>query len=231
MGISVQLKLEKMVSSVVSKPKTSATHPGFTRMITEAITALQSRNGSSRMAILKYITENYKVESAKPVVNVRLSLKRMVDQNLLKMGRESGKGAGCYKLVKVVKKRSEDSETKKVSSKSKTGKRETKTQKSTGSKPKTKKVTAKSNSKKDTKAKPSVDKVKKTSSKKMATPKKQKGKLSTKKVASISKKPATKKTISAKGSVKKVAPKVLTKKKTPQKKTKTPVKKNNGKKK
>merc|ERR1712142_1370056 len=88
---SVQLKLEKMVSSVVSKPKTSATHPGFTRMITEAITALQSRNGSSRMAILKYITENYKVESAKPVVNVRLSLKRMVDQNLLKMGKNEVK--------------------------------------------------------------------------------------------------------------------------------------------
>merc|ERR1712228_320698 len=149
---SVQLKLEKMTSSVASKPKMSATHPGFTKMITEAITALQSRKGSSRMAILKYITENYKVESANPVVNVRLSLKRMVDQNALKMGRASGKGAGCYKLVKVEKKRSEDSQAKKVSSKPKTSKKETKTQKSTASKPKTKKVAAKSNIKKDSKA-------------------------------------------------------------------------------
>merc|ERR1711862_374901 len=75
----------------------------FTKIITEAIVALKSRTGSSRAAILKYITANYKVENANPAINVRISLKRMVASGALKMARASGKGAGCYKVVKVEK--------------------------------------------------------------------------------------------------------------------------------
>merc|ERR1712130_537257 len=87
----------------MTKSKTPAAHPGFTKMITEAIVALKSRTGSSRAAILKYITANYKVENANPAINVRISLKRMVASGALKMARASGKGAGCYRVVKVKK--------------------------------------------------------------------------------------------------------------------------------
>ena len=87
----------------MTKSKTPAAHPGFTKMITEAIVALKSRTGSSRAAILKYICANYKVETANPAVNVRISLKRMVASGALKMARASGKGAGCYRVVKVEK--------------------------------------------------------------------------------------------------------------------------------
>ena len=72
-------------------------------MIAAAITALKDRSGSSRQAILKYICANYKVDAAKAAVQIRLALKRGVAKGALKMARESGKGAGSYKLVKVVK--------------------------------------------------------------------------------------------------------------------------------
>lgn len=41
--------------------KTIAAHPPFAQMITEAITSLKDRQGSSRQALKKYITENFKV--------------------------------------------------------------------------------------------------------------------------------------------------------------------------
>ena len=72
-------------------------------MIAAAITALKDRSGSSPQAILKYICANYKVDAAKAAVQIRLALKRGVAKGALKMARESGKGAGSYKLVKVVK--------------------------------------------------------------------------------------------------------------------------------
>ena len=87
----------------MTKSKTPAAHPGFTKMIAEAIVALKSRTGSSRAAILKYIIATYKVDAANPAINVRISLKRMVESGALKMARESGKGAGCYRVVKVEK--------------------------------------------------------------------------------------------------------------------------------
>ena len=87
----------------MTKSKTPAAHSGLTKMITEAIVALKSRTGSSRAAILKYIIATYKVDAANPAINVRISLKRMVESGALKMARESGKGAGCYRVVKVEK--------------------------------------------------------------------------------------------------------------------------------
>merc|ERR1712080_602645 len=61
------------------------------------------RTGSSRAAILKSIVANNKVDAAKAAVQVRLALKRGVAKGALKMARASGKGAGCYKIVKVEK--------------------------------------------------------------------------------------------------------------------------------
>merc|ERR1712018_570906 len=85
------------------KPKAPAAHPKYSVMIAAAIKTLKDRTGSSRAAILKHIVANNKVDAAKAAVQVRLALKRGVAKGALKMARASGKGAGCYKLVKVEK--------------------------------------------------------------------------------------------------------------------------------
>jgi len=87
----------------VAKPKAPAAHPKYSVMIGAAIAALKDRTGSSRQAILKYICANYKVDAAKAAVQIRLALKRGVAKGALKMARASGKGAGCYKVVKAEK--------------------------------------------------------------------------------------------------------------------------------
>merc|ERR1712038_1389246 len=81
------------------KPKAPAAHPKYSVMIAAAITALKSRTGSSRQAIIKCIVANYKVDAAKAPVQIRLALKRGVAKKTLKLAKESGKGAGCYKVV------------------------------------------------------------------------------------------------------------------------------------
>ena len=101
----------------MTKSKTPAAHPGFSKMIPEAIVALKSRTGSSRAAILNYISANYKIETANPAINIRLSLKRLVESGALKMAKASGKGAGCYKVVKVEKPQSEGEEGQEASTK------------------------------------------------------------------------------------------------------------------
>merc|ERR1712106_483163 len=80
-----------------------AAHPKYSVMIAAAITALKSRTGSSRQAILKYVVANYKVEAAKASVQVRLALKRGLVKGTLKSAKATGKGAGSFKVVKVEK--------------------------------------------------------------------------------------------------------------------------------
>merc|ERR1712203_104990 len=87
----------------VAKPKTPAAHPKYSVMIAAAIAALKDRTGSSRQAILKYICANYKVDAAKAGQHLRMALKAGIKKGTLKMAKESGKGAGCFKLVKVEK--------------------------------------------------------------------------------------------------------------------------------
>merc|ERR1711881_102079 len=87
----------------VAKPKAPAAHPKYSVMIAAAITALKDRTGSSRQAILKYVCANYKVDAAKAGQHLRMALKAGIKKGTLKMAKESGKGAGCFKLVKVEK--------------------------------------------------------------------------------------------------------------------------------
>merc|ERR1712168_948833 len=86
-----------------AKPKAPAAHPKYSVMIAAAITALKSRTGSSRQAILKYIVANYKVDAANAATQVRLALKRGLAKGTLKKATATGKGAGCFKVVKVEK--------------------------------------------------------------------------------------------------------------------------------
>merc|ERR1711962_797401 len=56
-------------------PKKPADHPKYSEMITAAIAALKERTGSSRQAIVKYISANYKVGDSAGT-HVKLALKR-----------------------------------------------------------------------------------------------------------------------------------------------------------
>ena len=87
----------------ITKPKKPAEHPTYADMIAAAIAALKDRKGSSRQAILKYVCANYKVDPAKAGTHLRLALKAGIKKGSLKMAKESGKGAGKFKLVKVEK--------------------------------------------------------------------------------------------------------------------------------
>ena len=87
-----------------TKPKKPAEHPKYADMIAAAIASLKDRTGSSRQAILKYVIANYKVDAAKAGTHVRMALKAGITKGSLKFAKESGKGAGCYKLAEKPKK-------------------------------------------------------------------------------------------------------------------------------
>merc|ERR1711963_809056 len=93
----------KPAAKKAAKPKAPAAHPKYSVMIAAAIGALKDRTGSSRQAILKYVCANYKVDAAKAGQHLRLALKAGIKKGSLKMAKESGKGAGKFKLVKVEK--------------------------------------------------------------------------------------------------------------------------------
>merc|ERR1712173_363607 len=93
----------KPAAKKAAKPKAPAAHPKYSVMIAAAIAALKDRTGSSRQAILKYVCANYKVDAAKAGQHLRLALKAGIKKGSLKMAKESGKGAGKFKLVKVEK--------------------------------------------------------------------------------------------------------------------------------
>merc|ERR1712202_15061 len=99
-------KKEKKAAAAPKAKKAAApaAHPKYSVMIAAAIGALKDRTGSSRQAILKYITANYTVDPKKAAVQLRLSLKRGVTEGSLKMAKEKGKGAGCFKLADKAKK-------------------------------------------------------------------------------------------------------------------------------
>merc|ERR1712212_1407330 len=90
---------EKKKVKKPAKAKTAPSHPTYSVMITAAVGALKDRMGSSRQAILKYICANYKVDDKKAATQTRLALKRMTAGGELRMAKDKGKGAGCYKLA------------------------------------------------------------------------------------------------------------------------------------
>ena len=84
--------------TVAKKP---ADHPKYIDMITAAIVALTERSGSSRQAIVKYITANYKV-GEKANVHVKLALRKAVTAGSLVQTKGSG-ASGSFKVKKVEK--------------------------------------------------------------------------------------------------------------------------------
>lgn len=81
--------------------KKPAEHPKYIDMVCAAIVDLKERNGSSRQAIVKYITANYKV-SDNASVHIKLALKRGVTSGALVQTKGAG-ASGSFKVKKVEK--------------------------------------------------------------------------------------------------------------------------------
>uniref|UniRef100_A0A0N5ARJ8 H15 domain-containing protein n=1 Tax=Syphacia muris TaxID=451379 RepID=A0A0N5ARJ8_9BILA len=95
----------KKVAGGVAKAKKAvkpAAHPSYGEMIKDAIIHLKEKKGSSRAAILKFISQNYKVSENLAVVNAHLrqALKRGVTSNALKQVRGNG-ASGSFRLAQI----------------------------------------------------------------------------------------------------------------------------------
>ena len=65
---------------------------------------LKDRTGSSRQAIAKYVCANYQVDADKAAFHLRRALKKGLEDGVFKTARQSGKGAGSFRLVEKKKK-------------------------------------------------------------------------------------------------------------------------------
>ena len=94
------------------KAKVVAVHPKFNEMVVSAISSLKERKGSSRTAILKYISANYKMGTNDKKINSNLKtcLRNAVSTGLLNQVKGTG-ATGSFKVAvqpkpikKVIKK-------------------------------------------------------------------------------------------------------------------------------
>lgn len=81
-----------------AKPRSAPSHPSFKDMIAAAIKSLGDRKGSSRHAIRKYISENYKVGEKAVKGNLNKSLAKLLQAGYLAHPKTS---TGLYKLNKT----------------------------------------------------------------------------------------------------------------------------------
>jgi histone H1/5 len=160
----------------VAKAKKPADHPVYAEMIVTAITTLKERNGSSGIAIKKYIKANYKVKDNADVF-IRGGLKKGVEKGTLTQVKGNG-ASGSFKVTKVEKPKKVKKTPKKPAAKKPAAKKVTKKPAAKKAAPKKKAAAKKPAAKKATpKKKPAAPK-KKTPAKKPAkkTPAKKSGK-------------------------------------------------------
>merc|ERR1712080_568882 len=107
MGDSAKTKKPavKAAPKVKKMPKTTApaAHPKYREMIVTAIQAMKSRTGSSRQAILQHVIANNNVAADQAANYVKLALKKGLDNGVLRTAKDSGKGAGSFKLTEDYK--------------------------------------------------------------------------------------------------------------------------------
>ena len=156
----------KKAEKAKSKPK-PAEHPKYSDMIAAAIVALKERSGSSRQAILKYISANYKVGDHAGT-HLKLALKRGVAGGLLKQVKGTG-ASGSFKVADKPKVAKKKPAAKKPAAKKTPKKAKKATPKKAAKKPAAKKPAAKKPAKK-----PAAKKPAKKVAKKKSTPKKAK---------------------------------------------------------
>ena len=81
--------------------KVPAAHPKYSEMIAAAIGALKERSGSSRQAIVKYISANYKVGDGAGT-HLKAALRKGVASGALKQVKGAG-ASGSFKLADKAK--------------------------------------------------------------------------------------------------------------------------------
>jgi len=106
-GPAIAGKVKKPMK-VKAKAKSSSIksgNPPYVKMVTEAITELKERKGSSRQAILNYVCTKYKVDAAVGKPRLNRTLKKMIEKGEIVAGAKPGSsGAGCFKLSPETKK-------------------------------------------------------------------------------------------------------------------------------
>ena len=87
-----------------SKPKKPFSHPKYTDMIAASLGSLKERGGSSRQAILKYISSHYDVGKDERVVNqhLKMALRVGVKNGSLKQAKGTG-ASGSFRLGEKTK--------------------------------------------------------------------------------------------------------------------------------
>ena len=95
--MSEQASTPKKKAAKKPVAKKAAEHPKYIEMIVAAIAALKERKGSSRQAIVKYISSNYKVNDAASV-HIKMALKRGVESKTLTQTKGSG-ASGSFKVA------------------------------------------------------------------------------------------------------------------------------------
>lgn len=87
--------IKKVVKPKSVKPKASGGK--YFEMITQAISKLAERGGSSRQAILKFICANFPIEPKQAAIHLKMALKHGVKSGSLKQSKGVG-ASGSFKL-------------------------------------------------------------------------------------------------------------------------------------
>merc|ERR1712058_155399 len=82
--------------------KAEAKKISYLEMVTDAITTMKDRSGSSRKAITRHILETQKIDAAK-VIHICKAIAHGMEKGILKQARTSGKGAGSFRVAKEEK--------------------------------------------------------------------------------------------------------------------------------
>jgi len=83
----------------------SAKHPGYQRMVTEALTTLNARNGSSRSKILNHIKNTYGIESGKSAnSHLRAALETLLENKVVSLAKGTGYSNGYFRIAAKGKK-------------------------------------------------------------------------------------------------------------------------------
>jgi histone H1/5 len=83
---------------IVAEKKKKTSHPTYISMITEAIQQLADPSGSSKLAIVKYIVANYKIEPKNANQHVKLALKSGLKSSTLVNSKGTGV-TGSFKMA------------------------------------------------------------------------------------------------------------------------------------
>ena len=96
---TLNIQTDNMSTTDANKPKKTVNHPTYAEMVASSIAMLKDRRGSSRQAITKHVCANYDVDAVRASFYIQKALKKGIEEGTFKKAKESGKGAGRYKLI------------------------------------------------------------------------------------------------------------------------------------